>query len=139
MTDRLKTLAAALGALALFLVLFVHGEGGLDHRRNVPRPTTEEQRGTGYHAASLWLQASGLRVVSLRESFDTLRTRRDLARQGNVLVVTLPGTEAFRSAEARRLQEWIGAGNTLFVLAALADNPDWASAVGGTNFGDLKV
>jgi hypothetical protein len=139
MTDRLKTLAAALGALALFLVLFVHGEGGLVVGGNVPRPTTEEQRGTGYHAASLWLQASGLRVVSLRESFDTLRTRRDLARQGNVLVVTLPGTEAFRSAEARRLQEWIGAGNTLFVLAALADNPDWASAVGGTNFGDLKV
>ena len=139
MTDRLKTLAAALGALALFLVLFVHGEGGLDRRRNVPRPTSEEQHGTGYRAASLWLQASGLRVVSLRERFDTLLTRRDLARQGNVLVVTLPGTETFRSAEARRLQEWLREGNTLLVLAALADNPDWASAVGGTNFGDLKI
>ena len=139
MTDRLKTLAAALGALALFLVLFVHGEGGLDRRRNVPRPTSEEQRGTGYRAVSLWLQASGLRVVSLRERFDTLLTRRDFARKGNVLVVTLPATETFRSAEARRLQEWLREGNTLLVLAALSDNPDWASAVGGTNFGDLKV
>jgi Domain of unknown function (DUF4350) len=139
MTDRLTTLAASLGALALFLVLFVHGEGVLDPRRNVPRPTTAEPRGTGYRAAFAWLQASGLHAVSLRERFDTLLTRRDLARSGNVLVVTLPGTEAFRSAETRRLQEWIRAGNTLLVLAALADNPAWASAVGGTNVGDLKV
>jgi hypothetical protein len=139
MTDRLATLAAALGALALFLLLFVHGEGGLDRKRDVPRPTTAELRGSGYHAASLWLMASGLRTVSLRERFDALSERHDLAPSGNVLVVTLPGTEIFKIAETRRLQQWIRAGNTLIVLAALSDNPDWSAVVGGVNVGDLNV
>jgi Domain of unknown function (DUF4350) len=139
MTDRLATLAAALGALALFLLLFAHGEGGLDRKSHVPRPTTVELRGSGYHAASLWLSASGLRTVSLRERFDALGERRDLAPAGNVLVVTLPGTEIFKIAETRRLQQWIRAGNTLIVLAALSDDPDWSAVVGGVNVGDLNV
>jgi hypothetical protein len=139
MTDRLATLAAALGALALFLLLFVHGEGGLERKRHVPRPTTAELRGSGYHAASLWLTASGLRSVSLRQGFDTLSARHDLAAQGNVLVVTLPGTEIFTIAETRHLQQWIRAGNTLIVLAALSDNPDWSAVLGGVNVGDLNV
>ena len=139
MTDRLATLAVALGALALFLLLFVHGEGGLEPKRYVPRPTTAEVRGNGYHAASLWLEASGLRSVSLRERIDTLSTRSDLAPAGNVLVVTLPGTQIYRVAEGRLLQQWISAGNTLIVLAALADNPDWSAVVGGVNVGDLNA
>src|SRR5471032_188843 len=130
MKDRLATLAASLGALALFLVLFVHGEGIVDPRRNVPRPTTEEARGTGYRAALSWLQASGLRTLSLRERFDALFARHVLARSGNVLVVTMPGIETFRIGEMHKLADWIRDGNTLLVLAALADNPDWASAVG---------
>jgi hypothetical protein len=139
MTDRLTTLAVAFGALALFLLLFVHGEGGLDRSRSVPRPTTEELRGSGYRAASLWLRVSGMRTVSLRERFDTLSERRDLAPVGNVLVVTLPGTENYRVAEGRRLRQWIRAGNTLIVLAALSDNPDWSAVMGGVNVGDLNA
>jgi len=139
MTDRLTTLAAALGALALFLVLFVHGEGALNARKNVPRPTTEAPYGAGYRVAFLWLKASGLRAVSLRDRLDTLPARRDLSASGNVLIVTLPGSETFRSSETRRLQEWIRSGNTLLVLAALSDSPDWARSVGGSNVGDLKV
>lgn len=139
MTDRLVTLACALGALALFVVLFVQPERGLDRRRNTPRPTTQETRGTGYQAAYAWLAASRLRAVSQRERFDVLVARGDLAPAGNVLVVTLPGTEGFRLAETRPLQKWIRAGNTLLVLAALADAPDWAEVMGGINAGDLKV
>jgi hypothetical protein len=139
MRDRLVTLGCALGALALFIVLFVEPERGLGRSGHVPRPTTEETRGNGYHAAYAWLAASNLRAVSQRERFDALVARRDLAPTGNVLVVTLPGTEIFRIAETRRLQQWIRAGNTLLVLAALADLPDWASAAGGVSVGDLKV
>jgi hypothetical protein len=139
MKDRLATLAASLGSLALFLVLFVHGGGIVDPRRSVPRPTTEEARGTGYRAVFAWLQASGLHALSLRERFDALFARRVIARSGNVLVVTMPGIETFRIDEMRRLADWIRDGNTLLVLAALADSPDWASVVGGTNVGDLKV
>ncbi|HEY5102277.1 MAG TPA: hypothetical protein VII70_05810, partial [Steroidobacteraceae bacterium] len=92
MTDRLTTLALAFGALALFLVLFVHGAGNLDQRRNVARPTTAEFGGAGYDAAPLWLRSSGVRVVSWRDRFDKLAKRHDLAPVGNLLVVTLPGT-----------------------------------------------
>jgi hypothetical protein len=137
--ERLVTLGCALAALLLFIVLFVDPGRGLDRRRNVPRPTTEEVRGNGYHAAYAWLAASHLRTVSLRDRFDTLFTRGDLARAGNVLVVTLPGTELYRIAETRPLQRWIRAGNTLLVLAALADAPDWATVSGGAIVGDLKV
>lgn len=139
MTERFVTLVCAVGALALFLLLFVNPEEGFDRRKMVPRPTTEEVHGNGYHAAYAWVKASGIRAISLREHFNTLAARRDLAAQGNVLVVTLPGTEIFRITETRALQSWIRSGNTLLVLAALADAPDWATATGGINVGDLRV
>ena len=65
--------------------------------------------------------------------------RAHLATQGNVLVVTLPGTDAYKFAETRALQHWVRAGNTLLILAALADAPDWATVLGGVSVGDLKV
>lgn len=139
MKDRLVTLACALGALALFIMLFFEPERGLGPRRAVPRPTTEETRGNGYHAAYAWLAASHLRTVSQRERFDALLARGELAPTGNVLVVTLPGTEVLKITETRRLQKWIRTGNTLLVLAALADAPDWATVMGGVSAGDLKV
>jgi hypothetical protein len=138
MKERFVTLACALGALGLFIVLFVQPNRGLERRANAGRPTTEESRGNGYYAAYAWLAASRLRTASLRERFDALE-RGDFAPAGNVLVVTLPGTEAFRVAETRPLQEWIRAGNTLLVIAALADAPDWATAAVGVSVGDLKV
>jgi len=139
MTERLTTLAAACGALGLFLLLFVHGGGGLDRGKSVPRPTTQELRGSGYHAVWLWLRASGMRTVSLRERFDILSERPDLAPAGNILVVTLPGTQSYKVAEGWFLQQWVRTGNTLIVLAALSDNPDWSVAMGGVNIGDLNV
>ena len=51
MRDRFVTLACALGALALFIVLFVEPERGVGPRADVPRPTTEESGGNGYRAA----------------------------------------------------------------------------------------
>jgi len=131
MRDRLVTLACALGALALFILLFVGPGEGFGRRGNIPRPTTEETRGNGYRAASTWLSASHLGSVSQRERFDALVARDNLATAGNVLIVTLPGTDVFRLAETRALQKWVSAGNTLLVLAALADAPDWATVIGG--------
>jgi hypothetical protein len=138
MRDRLVTLACALGALALFILLFVGPGEGLGRRGNVARPTSEETRGNGYRAALTWLAASHLRTVSQRERFDALLARDNLATTGNVLIVTLPGTDVFRLAETRALQKWVRAGNTLLILAALADAPDWATVMGGVGVGDLK-
>jgi hypothetical protein len=137
--ERFVTLSCALGALALVILLFVGPGQGFGRRGNTPRPTTEEARGNGYRAASAWLRASHLRTVSQRERFDALIARGHLAATGNVLIVTLPGTDVYKFAETRALQQWVRAGNTLLILAALADAPDWATAMGGVSVGDLKV
>jgi hypothetical protein len=44
---------------------------------------------------------------------------------GNLLITTLPHRYAVRKNEVDDLARWIAAGNTLLVLAALADTPDW--------------
>ena len=123
MRERLITLVCALGSLLLFAALFVRGEG-LDSRR-VALPTTIERHGNGLAGAKSWLEAEGIRTVSLRERFDTLAKRRDLPRAGNLLIMTVPVATPFRVQEAGAVNHWIRAGNTLLVLAALSDTPDW--------------
>jgi hypothetical protein len=137
--ERLITLACATGALVLFIILFLQPVGALDWRESVPRPTSAESRDNGYYAAAAWLRAAGVRTGSLRARSDGLGARRDLPIAGNVLVITLPGTDSYRLAEARAVQHWVRAGNTLLILAALEDNPDWSNVAGGVSVGDLKV
>jgi hypothetical protein len=132
--ERLTTFACALGALLLFATLFVRG-GGVEQPST--RPTSTERASNGLRGASLWLQGEGIRTLSLRERFDTLTQRRDLAPTGNLLIVTTPVATAFRLTEASALNRWVGAGNTLLVLAALSDRPDWAA--GGFVHSDLTL
>ncbi|HEV7716874.1 MAG TPA: DUF4350 domain-containing protein, partial [Steroidobacteraceae bacterium] len=139
MKERLITLVCAIGALALFTAMFVKREGALGARNEIPRPTTAERRGNGYHAVLSWLDAEGIRSVSLRDRFDTLAKREDLPATGNLLVVTLPAATGFTTAEFIPLDRWVRAGNTLLVLAALSDNPDWAFSLGGLASGDLNL
>ena len=125
MKERLITLLCALGALALFSVMFLKREGTLGNPLEVPSPVTSERRGSGYHAAMTWLESEGIRSVSLRERYDTLAKRNDLTPTGNLLIVTLPARASFKTAEFLPLDRWVRAGNTLLVMAALSDNPDW--------------
>jgi hypothetical protein len=129
--ERLITLLCALGALALFSVMFLKREGALGDRLDVPSPVTSERRGSGYHAAMTWLENEGIRSVSLRERYDTLAKRDDLTPRGNLLIVTLPSRTSFKTAEFVPLDRWLRAGNTLLVMAALSDNPDWRAEFGG--------
>lgn len=139
MKERLITLLCALGALALFFTMFFrtneHGVSG----REIPRPTTEERGGNGYHAAMQWLDAEHIRTLSLRDRFDKLAARKSLSAAGNVLIVTLPATAVFKTEEFRPLDRWVREGNTLLVLAALSDTPDWAFSFGGMTSGDLNL
>ncbi|MEJ1966033.1 MAG: DUF4350 domain-containing protein [Gammaproteobacteria bacterium] len=131
MKERLITLLCALGALALFSVMFLKREGTLGDRLGVPSPVTSERRGNGYHAAMTWLENEGIRSVSLRERYDTLARRDDLTPAGNLLIVTLPARAGFKTAEFLPLDRWVRAGNTLLVMAALSDNPEWSAESGG--------
>ena len=123
MRERLITLVCALGALFLFATLFVRGEAPDAQRAG--RPTTAEQRGNGLMAAMTWLQGEGIRTVSVRERFDSFAKRRELPATGNLMVVTLPVAIPFSLTELSALNAWVHAGNTLLVLAALSDRPEW--------------
>jgi hypothetical protein len=120
--ERLVTLGCALAALAVFVTLFFGGQG---EASRAARPTTIERQGDGLQGAFTWLRAEGVRVVSLRERFETLRQRRDLAPSGNLMIVTLPVAVPYRAAEYTALEAWLREGNSLLVLAALSDRPAW--------------
>jgi hypothetical protein len=124
--ERWTTLLCALGALAVFVTLFVHGPPA-DAPRAAP-PTTLERGASGLYAAHAWLRAEGIRTLSLRERLDTLPRRSDLPTRGNLLIVLLPALAPYKSSETRALDRWLRAGNTLLLLAALSDEPDWAHA-----------
>ena len=126
MKERAVTLFCALGALTLFIAMFVRREGGADTRNDIPRPTSVERRGNGYNAAFAWLNAEGIRSISLRERFERIAAVKGLPASGNLLVVTLPAVGGFNTGEFLPLDRWVRAGNTLLVVAALSDTPDWA-------------
>ncbi len=139
MKERAFTLLCALGALLLFVGMFLRREGGIDARNEIPRPTTVERRGNGYNAAMSWLEDEKLRVISLRDRFDKLAQVEGLPAAGNLLIVTLPAAASFDTEEFVPLDRWVRAGNTLLVIAALADTPDWAFRTAGVALGDLNL
>jgi hypothetical protein len=137
--ERLITLFCALGALALFLAMFLRTGDVTSGRGGVPAPTSEERRGNGYHGAMVWLGEEHIKTASIRERFDKWLARAGLSATGNLLVVTLPAVTAFRTEEFRPLDTWVRAGNTLLVVAALADDPDWAFSAGRSTSNDVTV
>jgi hypothetical protein len=135
MRERLTTLLLACGALLLFVSLFVRGEGL--GTASAPAPTSAERGASGLLGAKRWLEGEGVRTLSLRERFDTLAQRRDPPAGGNLLIVTVPVQIPLRRSELTALKHWVEAGNTLLVLAALADRPEWAA--GRYALGDLSA
>lgn len=134
--ERLTTLGCALGALLVFGMLFVHT--GPPGERDLSAPTTAERRANGLLGVMSWLKEEGIPAVSLRERFGALAKTEGLAATGNLLIVTLPAATAFRTDEAVALDGWIRHGNTLLVLTALSDRPEWARANRGL-VGDLQL
>jgi hypothetical protein len=125
MRERVITLLLALCALAAFYGLWLRPTPSLDPDADVARPTSAERRGNGYAALYEWLEDSGVVVHSLRERYTALADFAAPAK-GNLLILTLPGVEGFRVEEFRALDLWVRRGNTLLVVAALVDQPNWA-------------
>ncbi|HYM44182.1 MAG TPA: DUF4350 domain-containing protein [Steroidobacteraceae bacterium] len=128
MRERLTTLALACAALLLFLTLFVHAEG--PPGQDASAPTTADRRANGLLGAIAWLKEEGVGTRAVRERLGALRRMRDLPPAGNLLIVTLPAAVPFANDEAVALDDWLRRGNTLLVLAALADRPLWAQDPG---------
>jgi hypothetical protein len=126
MRERGIAFLLALAALAAFYGLWLSPSPSLDPDANIARPTAAERRGNGYAGLYEWLQRSGVEVRSLRERYGSLLDL-DVPPRGNLLVLSLPAVEVFHSDELSALDQWIRRGNTLFIAAALLDQPDWAA------------
>jgi hypothetical protein len=122
--DRLITLGLALGALALFYVLFLpkpEPAGKLP-----PLPLSTESGKSGYQALWRWLNAEHIPALALHERYDQLNSSgAPFKPAGNVLVTTLPHKLPARPLESLQLDAWVERGNTLLVMAALDDTPLW--------------
>jgi hypothetical protein len=140
MKDRLVTAAGALVALAILYAMFFQRT-----EAPVTRPVTIEAGRNGYAAVSRWIEAAGYRVVSFRERFDRLidpepERTPNLPRRGNVLITTMPHLLPVRSREHESLKAWLRSGNTLLILAALNDTPEWTPQNRGQSFlQDLQI
>ncbi len=125
MKERALTLALAIAALVAFLVMF-RGTAPGPTTAQLPRPTSVERAGSGLLALAEWLRRAGWQVGSWRESYERLGSVGPVGT-GHLLVVALPGRVPIATAELAALERWVSAGNTLLVLAALADSPEWAA------------
>ncbi len=123
MKERLVTLGLAAGALALFWMLFLPKPAGPP---TAPAPLTTGADDEGYLGLFRWLAATGVPVVDLHQRFDRLSdTAVSVRASGNLLILTLPFNVVVHPGEFQALDKWVGAGNTLLVLAALDDTPLW--------------
>lgn len=125
MRERGMTLLLALAALVAFYALWLRPGPSLDLDAQDARPTSSERRGNGYAGLYEWLQRAGVGVRSWRERYTALE-ELDIPPRGNLMVLTLPGVEMFRSEEFGALDKWVKRGNTLLINAALLDQPGWA-------------
>ena len=129
MKDRLLTFGLAIAAFALFYALLVPKPPAPQERPT--RPITTEKGANGYLGLMRWLEAEGIEPVSLRERYGRLRELTDSgSRGGNLLISTTPHLHPPRDSERGPLRDWIAAGNTLLVVAALSDTPEWSMGEG---------
>lgn len=129
MKDWLLTCGLAIAAFALFYALMVPKPAAPQERPT--RPITIEKGPNGYLGLMRWLEAEGIEPVSLRERYGRLRGLTDSGSHGgNLLISTTPHLRPPRDSEREPLRAWVAAGNTLLVVAALSDTPEWSMGEG---------
>ncbi len=126
MNDRLVTALGALAAVAVLAVLLFPAS----QPSRIGRPTSADTGPNGYAALVQWLRSDGVAVKSLRRRASALTgDELALAPSGNLMITTMPHRNRLRRKEGADLWQWVARGNTLLVLAALDDTPDWVSGL----------
>ena len=118
MGERIRNLLGALAALVLLFVL-VAPPSQIEPRS---KPTSDDNRASGYSVLNQWLQASGHKVVSHRYRFDRLN---DYPGK-NILLLTFPFHTPVQRNEWVELIEWLSLGNRLVILADPLTTDSWA-------------
>jgi hypothetical protein len=133
MNDRLTTALGVLLAMALIIGLFVRPPEPDD---DVSRPTSADAGPHGLLGVWRWLEHAGVPAQSLRTRYTDLPVDDE---GGSLLVAALPQDRAARGDEITHLLDWVSSGNTLLLLVALDDTPEWSkSASGPTLFATLE-
>jgi hypothetical protein len=127
MNERLTTAGGVLIALLLVVGLFVQQPP----ESPISLPTSVESGPNGYLGLVRWLEGAGVAVASSRLRFDQLS---EISALGSVLIITAPHQRRIRSDEFEPLRKWVESGNTLLVLAALDDTPDWSLVADTSTF-----
>jgi hypothetical protein len=127
--ERWLTLLLAAAAAMLFYILVFPKP--VPDAQKVSQPLSTDSGVAGEAALWRWLQAENIPVVSLRYRYDHLPRSSDGAPStGNVLVTVMPHKLRIRKDEWKPLFDWIDAGNTVMVIAALDDTPNWSAESG---------
>lgn len=126
MKDRLITLAMGLAALYAVLALFVFDRP--PDIRPISFPTTADTGAQGLVALKRWLSEAGIATHSLRLRYDA--TGALPAGSGHLLIASSPQRWPVRSKEARALRDWVSRGNTVVMLVARYDAPEWSRELG---------
>ncbi len=125
MRDWFITAAGALLALVALAAILL-----ADHKQPATRPTSVEPGPNGYLALRDWLHAGGVATASHRQRLASLATTHP--ENGDLFITTMPHQAWMHYHEFETLRSWVSAGNTLLVLAALNDTPDWSMGIDKT-------
>ena len=124
MKERLITLLGA--ALAFYLMVMLMFPAPSETKDAASLATTEDRGKHGLFALHMWLQDSGIATLSMRDRYKALSTQINLPESGNLLIISLPLRMQARNNELNELQTWITNGNSVLLLTALSDWPEWA-------------
>jgi len=131
MSARLRTSALALAALLLFYGLAF---GDPARETEDSRPLSGEPGAAGYSALRDWFGGASVRQRALRSDYARLAELTRDHPTGNLLVMTLPGARSLLDRDLVPLHQWVRRGNSLLVLAAICDSPQWARGEAARRF-----
>lgn len=126
MKERIITLALGLVALYVVLALFVFDRP--PQTRPISFPTTADTGAQGLVALKRWLSEAGVATRSLRRRYDANDALP--AGRGHLLIASSPQRWPARTKEARALRDWVSRGNTVLLLVAGYDDPEWSQSLG---------
>ncbi len=132
MKDRLITLLFALAAFFLSIFLLMPPPA---KQEPMSMPTTKDQGAHGLQGLYRWLQINEISVYSLKERYTHLALE-DFSDSGNLLILSMPQHQKALTSEWNALQDWVGRGNTVLVLAAGYFAPEWSQQ--GDCFCEIK-
>lgn len=130
MRDHLISLIGGLGSLVLIYTLL--GNPG-EQPRPISKPHSDDRGEYGLQGLRLWLDENQIKTYSLRRPYQSLFDHSEMPAKGNLLITTLPHSKNIDYEDNYDLYHWLEEGNSLILLAAENDFPQWSQ---GMRFSD---